>query len=345
MAPKSGLIVPARIHEVARLAGVSSATVSRTLANPDMVAEKTRLKVMEAVTRTGYTPNIAARNLRVRKSMMVLVVVPDIGNPFFAEVLRGIDETLVANGYGLIIANLDNSVQKEARYANLARAGQVDGVILLSGRPLRGADRDMGAAQLPTVAACETIPGAAFSQVEVDNREAARGAVQHLIALGHERIAYVSGPQTNVLDQMRYAGFTDALALAGLPTGQPLVFPGNFGFFSGTQAANRMLALPGKRRPTAIFAANDEMAIGILKSLSAAGCRVPGDISVVGFDGIDYADYCEPTLTTVRQPRREIGAAVANLLVDELLGIRPSIRNIVLTCTLQIRGSTGPVNR
>lgn len=333
---------PARIADVARLAGVSSATVSRTLAAPHVVAEKTRRKVMEAVRQTGYTPNIAARNLRVRKTMMALVVVPDIRNSFFGEILHGVDETLSAHGYGLIIANLDDSPEKEARYCDLALAGQVDGVLLLCGHLLRGAGRELTAENIPTVAACEIIPGATFPQVEVNNCEAAEGAVRHLAALGHRRIAYVSGPRSNILDHARHAGYRNALAACGLAADAGLVFSGDFTFGAGAHAARAILALPEERRPTAIFAANDEMAIGILKTLVAAGYSVPGDFSIVGFDAIAYADYCEPTLTTVFQPRREIGVRAAELLIDELNGVARSQKKlIVLPCRLLIRNSTG----
>ena len=148
----------AKIADVARLAGVSVATVSRTLARPEVVIEETRTRVLAAVRDTGYTPNISARNLRVRKTMVVLVAVPDIANPFFAEVLQGIDDTLSAAGYGLIIANLAGSPEKEARYVDLVCAGQADGVLLLCGHVMRSPDRDLRDAGVPLVAACEYIP-------------------------------------------------------------------------------------------------------------------------------------------------------------------------------------------
>lgn len=151
----------AKIADVARLAGVSVATVSRTLARPEVVTEETRKRVLAAVRDTGYTPNISARNLRVRKTMVVLVAVPDIANPFFAEVLQGIDDTLSTAGYGLIIADLAGSPEKEARYVDLVCAGQADGVLLLCGHVMRSPDRDLREARVPLVAACEYIPAKA----------------------------------------------------------------------------------------------------------------------------------------------------------------------------------------
>ncbi len=331
-----GRTVPAKIADVARIAGVSSATVSRTLANPDLVTEATRALVLEAVRSTGYRPNAVARSLRAKRAMMALVVVPDIANPFFAEVLRGIDETLSAAGYGLIIGNLDNHREKDATFVEVARSGQVDGALLLCGRMLGGLD----GAGLPIVAACETIPGAAFPQVEVDNLAAAEAATRHLIDHGHRRIAYLSGPTGNVLDVARRQGYRAALAAAGLSHDPTLEFDGDFTFRTGAEAARAILALPLGSRPTALFAANDEMAIGLLKTLQTAGLVLPRDFSVIGFDAIDYADYCTPTLTTVRQPRREIGRAAGQLLVEMMAGGAAKPQTLKLSAELLPRDST-----
>ena len=334
-----------KIADVARMAGVSVATVSRALANPDVVTQETRQRVMAAVAQSGYTPNASARNLRIRRTMMALVVVPDIANPFFAEILRGIDARLSQHGYGLIIANLDNSPAKETRYVDLAYSGQVDGILLLCGRVPGLPGRDMAGAGLPLVAACEQIHGARFPQVEINNRAAARQAVAHLAGLGHRRIAYLSGPGANILDQQRRQGYADALADAGIASDPALMFAGDFTFRAGAAAARRILDLPLADRPTALFAANDEMAIGFLKAAHAAGCRVPDDFSVVGFDAIEYADYCEPTLTTVSQPRYQIGEQAAGLLVKAMISQDVTSSDMpgdchVLGAELLVRAST-----
>lgn len=334
---------PVKIADVARIAGVSVATVSRALANPDVVSPEARKRVLNAVRQTGYTPNAAARNLRVRRTMMVLVVVPDIANPFFAEILRGIDATLSARGYGLIIANLDNSAEKEARYIELALSGQVDGILLLCGHVPAGGGRNLGGAGVPMVAACERIADVSFPQVEIDNPGAAAEAVTHLIGLGHRRIAYISGPVTNILDQERRRGYCAALESAGIDFDPQLVLPGDFTFRTGAAAATTILLMPPERRPSAVFAANDEMAIGFLKTIHAAGYKVPDDFSVVGFDAIEYADYCEPTLTTVSQPRHEIGTRAADLLVRAMTGeAEPESLCLTLAAPLLVRASTAP---
>jgi LacI family repressor for deo operon, udp, cdd, tsx, nupC, and nupG len=301
-----------RIADVARLAGVSPATVSRALAQPDIVTAETRKRVLDAVRRTGYTPNIAGRNLRAGRSMLALVVVPDIANPFFSEVFRGIDQTLAATGYGMIIASLDNSTERMAQAARIVFAGQVDGVILLNGNIPKAQGRAITDAAVPIVAACEIIPGATFPQVEIDNRAATRRVVARLAELGHRRIAWLSGPADNILEKARRAGFEEGAAAAGIAREEQTILGGDFTFRAGARAAERILAL--KARPTAVFAANDEMAIGFLKTIQAGGLSVPHDLSIVGFDGIDYADFCEPTLTTVRQPRHALGMTAAKLL-------------------------------
>lgn len=331
-----------KIADVARIAGVSVATVSRALANPDIVTDEARAKVIAAVRETGYTPNAAARNLRARRAMMVLVVLPDIANPFFSEVLRGVDAALSERGYGLIIGSLDNSRKKEGRFIALAQSGQVDGILLLCGHVLSDGVRSLADSRLPIVAACEHIPGTAIPCVEVDNREAAEQAVHHLTGLGHKRIAYLSGPASNVLDHARRKGYLDALAAAQIPRSPALEFEGNFTFQAGTDAADRILSMPKNIRPTALFSANDEMAIACLKRLLGAGVRVPEDFSIVGFDAIDYADYASPTLTTVRQPRRDLGYRAGQLLAQVIEGEQPPQAPVILDAPLLVRGSTGP---
>ncbi len=324
------------------MAGVSTATVSRALSGPAQLRAGTLARVTKAVQQTGYRPNIAARTLRAGRAMLALVVVPDIANPFFSDVLRGIEDTLSRQGYGLLIGNLDNGRAKEAKIVDVVRAGQVDGVLLLNGRVPRGGNQSLLQAGVPLVAICEAVAGATFPQVDVHNREAARAAVAHLAALGHRRLAYVGGPPRNVLEQERQAGFREGLKAAGLDPAQACFLPGDFTFTAGTAAATSLLAL--QPRPTAVFAANDEMAIGLLRTARRAGLDVPGRLSVVGFDGIEFTDYVEPTLTTFRQPRRELGQHGAALLLRAMLGeaIPPNEARLRLPAALLVRDSTGP---
>jgi LacI family repressor for deo operon, udp, cdd, tsx, nupC, and nupG len=331
----------ARIRDVARLAGVSTATVSRALTDPDRVSPASRARVLEAVAQVGYLPNPMARSLRSQKTRMVLVVLPDLANTFFSKILQGIEETLFAAGYGMIIGNLDGSPEKEARFAAFTAAGQVDGALLLNGH-LFGQTRDgrgeaMRAA-VPLVALCEAIPSAPVPQIEVDNRAAARGATAHLAALGHRRIAYLAGPPGNALEVERYAGYLEGLAEANLAPDPDLVLPGDYTLEAGARAALRLLESP--RRPTAVFSSNDEMAIGLMRGLAEGGLRVPDDVSVAGFDDIEFAAVADPPLTTVRQPRGALGRTGAAVLLDLMAG-REAPARIRLGTELVVRGSTG----
>jgi LacI family repressor for deo operon, udp, cdd, tsx, nupC, and nupG len=332
----------ARIHDVARLADVSTATVSRALANPERVSAETRARVFEAIAKTGYVPNPAARTLRSQKSRMVLVVLPNLDNIFFSKILRGIEETLFESGYGMIIGDLDGSPAKEAHFAAFAATGQVDGVLLLNGH-LFGQSRDgQGPAartQVPLIALCEAIPGADIPQIGVDNRAAAREMTAYLASLGHRRIAYLCGPPANVLERERFKGYRDGLEAAGLALDPALVWPGDYTLDAGVRAGHEILALSA--RPDAVFCSNDEMAVGLMQAVAAAGIRIPDDMSVAGFDDIELAAVVQPSLTTIRQPRREIGRTGALALVDLLNG-RPVPERVLLDTELVVRASTAP---
>jgi LacI family repressor for deo operon, udp, cdd, tsx, nupC, and nupG len=335
----------ARIRDVARLAAVSTATVSRALATPERVSPEARARVLEAIARVGYVPNPMARSLRSQKSRMVLVVLPNLDNIFFSKILRGIEETLFEAGYGMIIGDLDGSPGKEAHFAAFTAAGQVDGAILLNGH-LFGQTRD-GRGQpartnVPLIALCEAIPGADIPQIEVDNHAAARGMTKYLASLGHRRIAYVCGPEGNVLEHERFRGYRDGLSDVGIAFDADLVWPGDYTLGAGASAGRD---IAGRRpRPTAVFCSNDEMAIGLMRSLMSAGVAVPGDISVAGFDDIEFAGMVEPSLTTIRQPRRDLGRTGALVLLDILRG-RSVASRVQLTTKLVVRRSTAPTVR
>ena len=329
----------ARIQDVARLAAVSTATVSRALAYPERVSAEARAKVFDAVAKVGYLPNPAARSLRSQKTRMVLVVLPDLDNIFFSRILRGIEDALFEQGYGMIIGDLDGSPDKEAHFAAFAAGGQVDGALLLNGHlfgQTREGEGKPARITIPLVALCEAIPGADIPQIEIDNRSAASRMTQHLASQGHRSIAYVSGPAINILERERFQGFKDGLEAAGLPFDSNLVIPGDYTVASGVTAGQNLLARSS--RPSAVFCTSDEMAIGLMRTLFSAGLRVPDDISVAGFDDIEFAAVAEPALTTIHQPRRELGQAAATVLIDLLQG-RPTPKRIRLDTELVIRDS------
>lgn len=330
-----------RIADVARLAGVSTATVSRVLADPNKVRQKTHDLVMEAVRCSGYTPNSVARNLRTRRTMTALVVVPNLANPVFAQILRGVDDELTQSGYGLVIGNLDNCIEREARYVDLALSRRVDGIILMNGRVPESGQRTMREAGLPMVAMCAAIQDERIPNVVVQDREASRAAVAYLARLGHTRLGYISGPRGNIIEAERFAGFMEGVADAGLAEHDFVRWEGRFVFSAGVSAAEAFLRL--KDRPTGIYASCDESAIGFIKVVQAAGIRVPEDVSVIGFDGIEFADYVEPTLTTFRQPLHELGQTGAGILLKM---IRKEMKredwSFRLPLSLLERGTTGP---
>lgn len=326
------------IEDVARLAGVSIATVSRCLHMPDVVAAKTRERVLAAVRQTGYNLNAAAQSLRQRRSNTVLVVVPDIGNTFFAEILGGIEQVASAAGLTMLIGNTGRIKAREDSYVRYLLNGRADGALLL-------ADPQAAWFDIPTVNARGIQPIVTISEVgprhetlavSIDNEAAAHAAVSHLIAQGHGLIAHVTGPKTNILTKERLMGYRRAMAEAGLPLPVGYEFPGDFGLASGRAAFELYLAQ--EIRPTAIFFANDETAMGFISSAHRAGVRVPRDVSVVGFDDIHFAQTCIPALTTVRQPRAEMGAAAMRLLLGIIANEAPD--SVRLPFELVLRDST-----
>src|SRR3954469_16057026 len=325
-----------RIGDVAARAGVSTATVSRTLASPDQVRPKTRDAVMKAVRETGYVLNVAARNLRTSRSHAVLAVLPDASNIFFSQVLRGIADTLHRHGYSLVIADTANDPEREREHAEFIQGGRVDGVLLLNGRLLPPPAIKRGH-QTPTVSLCERIPGSRLPHVETANRDAARAMTEYLLKLGHRRIGYLAGPTANVLEHDRFAGYSDALAAGGIAHDPQLVRPGDFSIGAGEAAASAYRALP--KLPDAVFACNDAMAMGLIRGFPAAGVSVPDKISIAGFDDIEFAAAYNPALTTVRQARREIGPQAAAMLISLMKGEQPASRQISLPAEIITRDS------
>jgi len=331
-----------RIGDVAARAGVSTATVSRTLASPDQVRPKTREAVMKAVRETGYVLNVAARNLRTSRSHAVLAVLPDASNIFFSQVLRGIADTLHQHGYSLVIADTANDPAREREHAAFIQGGRVDGVLLLNGRLLPFPAAKRNGHRVPTVSLCERIPGSKLPHVETANREAARAMTEHLMRLGHRRIGYLRGPAANVLEHDRYAGYSDALAAAGVTLDPGLVLPGDFTIAAGEAGAIGYLALP--QLPDAIFACNDTMAMGLIRGFTAAGIAVPDRISIAGFDDIEFAAAYIPALTTVHQSRGDIGARAAAMLIDLMQGNKLASREVRLSAEVVTRNSTRGVS-
>jgi LacI family repressor for deo operon, udp, cdd, tsx, nupC, and nupG len=272
--------------------------------------------------------------------MMVLAVIPNLANPVFAQIVRGIDDELTHSGYGLVIGNLDNCDERQERYVDLVLSRQFDGVLLMNGSIPGVGKRSIGKARVPLVAMCAAIPDVKIPTVVVQDREAGRTAAEHLVRLGHTRLGYVSGPIGNIIDSERYTGFLEGLFEAGLSERDFIRWNGRFNFLAGVTAAESFLRMT--LRPTGVFATCDESAIGFIKTVRAAGLRVPGDVSVIGFDGIEFADYIEPALTTFKQPLYELGRTGASILVRAISKeLQPTDWNVRLPVTLLDRKTTG----
>ncbi|MCP4380539.1 MAG: LacI family transcriptional regulator [Hyphomicrobiales bacterium] len=327
----------ATIGDVADRAGVSTATVSRSISSPERVAEDTRRRVLRAIAETAYTPNATARNLRIQSTKTVLCLLPGLGHSFWNVIIDAVEQVLTQATYGVLFGDTRNDPVREAHYDRVVRAGMVDGVLLFNGR-LPGADFADLDRDVPIALISNDIPGSGLPVIEIANRDAARTMTQHLTRLGHRRIAHITGPEGNVETGERLGGYRDALVAAGVPVDPELIWPGAFSMAAGVQAAERFLGY-GANRPTAIFAASDEMAIGFAQAAKEAGVSVPDDVSVAGFDGIEYSAFCDPALTTVVQPREEMGRLAAETLVKRMAGIPIEERRVRLPCSLAFRDS------
>ncbi|WP_104202315.1 LacI family DNA-binding transcriptional regulator [Billgrantia saliphila] len=327
------------IRKVAELAGVSVATVSRTLRSPDVVSPATRDKVLQAVNEAGYKPNLMAVRFRSRRTHNLVVLVPTIANTFFARVISGIQEAAQERGYGVLLCNTNGHEETEATYASLVTTRQADGVIQLRAYNPFPEDADSDGTPLPMVNACEVLDDAPCPTVKLDNRAAARLLTEHLLALGHRRIGMIKGPRRSPLTRDRVAGYRDALEAAGIALDESLICPGDFTPRSGYEAAGTLIARA--EPPTAIFCESDEMAIGAISCLKQAGLAIPGDISVAGFDDIDFASYSDPPLTTIAQPAEAFGKQAVAMLIDVLERRHQGEPHRMLPHELVIRGSTG----
>jgi LacI family transcriptional regulator, repressor for deo operon, udp, cdd, tsx, nupC, and nupG len=332
----------ASIKDVAKLANVSTATVSRVLRNAGNVTEETKRRVLEAIEALNYQPNVLGRYLRRMETETVLVIVPDITNPFFSKVLRGIEAVALERGYQVLLGDTQNDVQLEEQYLNVLPQKQVDGMIFLTARTRKELMEEMSR-QFPIVLACEYLEGTDIPTVSIDNISSARKATEHLIGLGHRRIAHLTGPMDVILSRDRLRGYYQALAQHDIDVDAALVQEGDFSFESGYNVTLKLLAL--EKPPTAIFAANDAMAIGAIKAVRHRGGRVPDDVAVVGFDDIQMASIFEPGVTTIAQPMFDIGKQAMKLLLQLIDGEEVERRQFVLPDRLVIRESCGGKRR
>jgi LacI family transcriptional regulator len=301
--------------DIARRLKISQSTVSRALRGDPRVAPATTARVLEAARQMNYTPNLAARTLITRKTGTIGVVVGDITNPFYPELLEILHNELALAGYRTILFNERTDASVEQHVGDLVRGAAVDGLVYVSATldsPLPG----HGAPDLPTVLVNRYIESAQVDLVVADNRRGGRLVAEAMVELGHRRIAIITGPENTTTSRDRERGFREQLEAAGLPLDEALRRVGQFSHASGYQWCLDLLA--AEPRPTAIFAANDVIAFGALDAARRVGIKVPAELSIVGFDDIDMAGWEGFSLTTVRQPLEEMGRATAQLLLDRI---------------------------
>jgi LacI family transcriptional regulator len=336
---KLSLAGPATLRDVARLAGVHPGTVSRAL-NPQtraLVNERTARRVLDAAQELGYRPNPIARGLRTNRSNTIGVLVPDLLNPLFAAVVRGIEDGLREAGYTPLIANTDNDSERERVAYEAMSARQVDGFIAATARR----DHWLLAEQsgVKVVLVNRRVDSDALPAVTGDDHEGIRLAVEHLARLGHRSIAHLAGSQSLYTGWSRHRGFIDAMEACELELDPDLVvFSGAFTEREGGRCCAELLAR--RRDFTAIVAGNDLLALGCYDALEQAGLRCPEDVSVVGYNDMPFVDRFRPPLTTVRVPHYELGATAAGLMLEQLRGTDVPPRQLLLAPELVVRGST-----
>ncbi|NTJ44784.1 LacI family transcriptional regulator [Agrobacterium larrymoorei] len=327
------------IHEIAKLAGVSAATVSRALQKPAMVNKETLRKVLSVVEENNFIPNAQARSFRQQSTRTVILLVRNISNPFYLEIFKGVEAAASEAGYKVLMADANDDATRVKSYIDMVQQRQADGIILMVGAiPL---DRLPDLKQTPIVVACEALPEPSLPMVSIDNVAAAEEAIRYLVSQGHRNIAHISGPMSDYLAVERLKGYRLALEASGITYCSELVAAGDYSIAAGQRATVELMA---RKKPfTAIFASSDQMAIGAVGELRRAGVRVPDDISVVGFDDIILAEAFYPPLTTVHQPRLEIGRTAMELLIG-LIEKKQKVRTHQLQTSLVIRSSVAPVH-
>jgi succinate-semialdehyde dehydrogenase/glutarate-semialdehyde dehydrogenase len=330
------------LRDVAKLAGVHPATVSRAL-NAEtraLVAADTVCRVEEAAATLGYRPDRLARSLKTGHSSTVGVVVPDLTNPLFPPIVRGIEEGMEARGYVALVANTDNDEERERRVVEEMRDRAVDGIVFATARRHHPLLLECARAGMPLVLVNRVSDEVALASVSADDEAGAHLAVEHLVALGHRLLGHVAGPQHISTGIARLRGFRAALVSAGLdPDAAPVAFTASYSPVEGARCAAEILACAPL--PTAIVAANDMLAIGVLRTLRATGLRCPDDVSVVGFNDVPFMDLVDPPLTTVRLPHYEIGLAAAELMLAQIDDPGATPRAVELPSRLVVRSSCG----
>lgn len=329
--------MPVTIRDIARAAGVSKAAVSYVINGKPGVGEETRRKILRIMEEMKFHPNAMARGLAGRSTGMLGLVIPDITDMFYASIIRGVEAKANDFGYTLTLCTTHGRREKEESVVDVFTSGRVDGVILMTYYLDGEYFNELKGRGIPFVTIDNPPPDESIYSIMVDNEEAGYRATDYLARLGHRRIAFIHGPEDSVSSGKRFRGYLRALEDHGIPFCEGFVGRGDFLKAGGYTAAKALLALD--TRPTAVFAANDQMAIGALGAASDWGMRVPEDVSIIGVDDIEAAALVKPPLTTLRQPTYEMGSMAVEILLSLIRGEEPEPRRISLHAELVVRGS------
>ena len=331
----------ATIREVAERAGASVTTVSHVINETRYVSDEVRQRVLEAMRALNYRPNALARSLRMGQTHTLGLILPDSANPFFAAVGRAVEASAFQLGYSVILGNTQGDPRREEQYIDVLSKKQVDGIIFVATGDQEASLNFLRSHAMPVVVVNRDVSALEVDLIYTDNFQGGALATQHLLSLGHRRIACIAGASDRTPGADRVDGYRHALEEAGLAYDASLVQAGDYQPASGLAVTQALLARPAP--PTAIFAGNDLMAMGALRAAVEAGCRVPADLSVIGFDDIELARYTNPPLTTIAQDKAEIGAQAVRRLVDRIHSKSIPYQRSVLPTRLVLRESTGAI--
>ena len=327
------------IYDVAEHAGVSAMTVSRVLNQSSRVAEATRLRIQQAISELGYVPNTLARGLKGVTRTLALII-PDVSNPFFTDIVHGAEEVAWQHGYTVFLGNTNSSAERERLYLQKFLGHGIDGLLIApSGNSTEAALLDVKARRVPFVLIDANVPGIRADKVLGDNTKAAQRLTEHLFELGHSRVAYVGGRTDISTARERAAGYKTALKQRGLKLNPGYLCTTDFSRAAGGNAAKTLMALPAP--PTAIVAANNTLAVGIVEALRELGQRVPEDVALVCFEDLELASALYPFLTVMAQPAREFGQIGTRFLLERIAKPTLALRSCVLSPTLIVRKSCG----
>jgi len=329
----------ATIKDVAARAGISYTTVSHVVNGTRPVSDQVRSKVEAAIAELGYVPSGVARSLRVRATGTLGLLLPNASNPYFAELARGIEDHAERNGYSVILCNSDDDIDKQLRYLRVLLERRIDGLIVATVASDAAFAQALAALRVPLVLVDRSLEGVSADQLRVDHEQGAYLATRHLLELGHRRIVCIGGPASTQVVQLRAGGYRRALDEAGIEA-QAVV---DCAFTSPAGHAAAQVLLAGEQQPTAIFAGNDMIALGVLRAAAERGLQVPQQLSVVGFDDIEVSRYLHPALTTVGQRIGQLGEQAAERLLARIRKPGLVAEQRLIEPTLMLRESTAAI--